>query len=134
MSLFERTKKWLRSSSTQMQTSAEAPRDAGLDLEQAYRAYGDGARFVDVRRADEWTQGHIAGAVHRPVDEIEADPRLTARPDEPIVTYCAAGARAERAAAALAANGYVAVRALRGGYQDWQDAGYPVELPQESTD
>ena len=50
-----------------------------------------------------------------------------------MVTYCAAGARAARAAAALAANGYSDVSALQGGYGDWAAAGYPVESADQET-
>ena len=101
-----------------------------VSLAGAYRAYRAGARFVDVRQTFEWRDGHIAGSVHRPVDELVSDPRLTVTADALIVTYCAAGARAARAAAALRANGYARVRALAVGYGDWRRAGYPVERPE----
>ena len=65
-----------------------------------------------------------------PRDDHSAGPagRRVTR-DTPVVTYCAAGARAARAASALAANGYTDVQALQSGYADWAAAGYPVERP-----
>ena len=65
---------------------------------RAHACVRAGARFVDVRQTFEWRDGHIAGSVHRPVDELVSDPRLTVTADALIVTYCAAGARAARAA------------------------------------
>ena len=111
-------------------TAEKRPTPVGvIALEQAYAAYQDGARFIDVREPDEWANGHIAGAVHHPVGGLEQQAEITVTRDTPVVTYCAAGARAARAASALAANGYTDVQALQSGYADWAAAGYPVERP-----
>jgi rhodanese-related sulfurtransferase len=104
-----------------------------IDLKAAYAAYRDGSRFVDVREPSEWAGGHIAGAVHHPVGALEQNPALAVARDSPVVTYCAAGARAARAASALAAAGYTDVAALQAGYDDWAAAGFPVERPQASA-
>ena len=62
---------------------------AGLevDAQRADELRREGARVVDVRRDDEWAEGHIEGAEHLPLDQ------LAARADElgegPIVFYCA---------------------------------------------
>lgn len=100
-----------------------------VDLGSAFDAYQAGARFIDVREPNEWAEGHIAGAVHHPVDALETHPEVSVARDTPVVTYCAAGLRAARGAAALAANGYSNVKALQSGYADWHAAGYPVEHP-----
>ncbi|MES1940853.1 Rhodanese domain-containing protein [Salinisphaera sp. T5B8] len=104
-----------------------------IDLEGAFEAHQAGARFIDVREPGEWAQGHIAGAVHHPIDGLEAQPQISVARDTPVVTYCAAGIRAARGAAALAASGYSDVKALDAGYGDWQAAGYPVEHPDNET-
>jgi uncharacterized protein involved in oxidation of intracellular sulfur len=72
---------------------------------RARRAAGEAIVVVDVRSAEEFAAGHIDGAIHLPVAEIEADPtRLPL--DRPIVTACGkGGGRSEGAAAALAAAG-----------------------------
>ena len=58
---------------------------------------------MDVRRDDEWAEGHIEGAEHLPLDQ------LAARADElgegPILFYCAVGERSLMAAQALAGAG-----------------------------
>lgn len=140
MSIFSRISGWLSGRKVH-EPSDRTPPDARnaddevpvavIDVEQAYAAYRDGARFIDVREPSEWDQGHVAGAVHRPVADVEADPQLSVAKNTPVVTYCAAGARAARAAAALAAHGYENVHALQTGYADWQRAGYPIEVPEQ---
>ena len=67
----------------------------------------------------EFAAGHIEGAIHIPVADIEADPtRLPL--DRPIVTACGkGGGRSEGAAAALAAAGALDVGFLEGGTLGW---------------
>lgn len=98
-----------------------------IDYEQARQAQQNGAQMIDVRERDEWDAGHIAGALFYPVTRISSDPEVDVDPNTPIVTYCKAGGRAERAAEVLRAAGYRDVRAMSGGFADWQAAGYPTE-------
>ena len=86
---------------------------------RARRAAGEAIVVVDVRSAEEFAAGHIDGAIHLPVAEIEANPtRLPL--DRPIVTACGkGGGRSEGAAAALAAAGARDVGFLEGGTLGW---------------
>ncbi|CAN5625692.1 MBL fold metallo-hydrolase [soil metagenome] len=54
---------------------------------------------LDVRRDDEWCDGHIAGAVHVPLPEL--DDRLEELPGEQLWVHCASGFRAAIAASLL---------------------------------
>jgi glyoxylase-like metal-dependent hydrolase (beta-lactamase superfamily II) len=58
---------------------------------------------LDVRRHDEWRDGHIAGAVHVPLPELED--RLDELPAERLWVHCASGFRAAIAASILARAG-----------------------------
>ncbi len=83
---------------------------------------------VDVRSADEYAAGHVPGALHIPLSELEL--RLGELPaDTPIVTYCMmqhrGQSRGERAAELLRARGYDAW-ALDGGLPAWQQADASV--------
>lgn len=98
-----------------------------IDPDEAREAQKNGARLIDVRERDEWDAGHVEGALFYPVPRISSDPDIDVDPNTPIVTYCKAGARAERAAEVLRAAGYTDVCAMRGGFDDWRDAGYPTE-------
>ncbi|KEZ76618.1 rhodanese-like domain-containing protein [Salinisphaera hydrothermalis] len=98
-----------------------------IDHHEAREAQENGAALIDVRERDEWEAGHVAGALFYPVTRISSDPDVDVDPTTPIVTYCKAGGRAQRAAEVLEAAGYANVRAMRGGFEDWRAAGYPTE-------
>ena len=84
---------------------------------------------LDVRPADEFRAGHIAGALSVPLRELRARIRELPRRKE-IVAYCRGPycVLAIQAVAALREAGLKAGR-LREGYPDWRAAGLPVESP-----
>jgi rhodanese-related sulfurtransferase len=83
-----------------------------------------GARVVDVRRGDEWSAGHIAGAEHVPLDQLSA--RAEELAGDPVLFYCAGGERARMAAEAFSASGREAA-SVAGGFDAWRAAGRPIE-------
>ena len=89
--------------------------------------------LVDVREADEFTAGHVPGAVHISRGLLEfkfsANPALQAR-DLNILVYCKTSGRAALAAAALQDMGYLNVRSISGGFDSWAAAGKPVAKPE----
>jgi rhodanese-related sulfurtransferase len=100
-----------------------------LDAEQAIR---EADVLVDVREADEFAAGHLAGALHISRGMLEfkfsANPALQAR-DLNIVLYCKTSGRAALAAAALHDMGYLQVRSITGGFDAWVASGKPVAKP-----
>lgn len=91
----------------------------------AMKLYKQGkAVFIDVRSNQQFSQGHIRGALSIPGSEIikrfaEVPPQKT------VITYCACSAEQSsgRAAANLIAHGVKNVWALKGGWQDWKTQG-----------
>jgi rhodanese-related sulfurtransferase len=83
---------------------------------------GAGATLVDVRRDDEWAAGHIPGAVHIPLPELQA---RAGELEDPVVFYCKVGDRSGMAAEAFRASGRDAA-SLTGGIDRWQADGRPV--------
>ncbi|MFP5358219.1 MAG: rhodanese-like domain-containing protein [Gammaproteobacteria bacterium] len=77
------------------------------------------ALLLDVRSQHEWRRGHARGAQWLPWLQVRqrAAGQLTDL-DQPIVTYCTLGPRAQVAARRLRELGYRRVVALRGGYRD----------------
>lgn len=76
------------------------------------------AVVIDVRTADEYSSGHLDGAINLPVQELparmsEVDKLVAGDRSRPIVVYCAAGSRAAKAKAELEAAGYA--RVINGG-------------------
>jgi hydroxyacylglutathione hydrolase len=103
---------------------AQIPQIASPDL--AASLANGGVNLIDVRNANEWAAGHIAGATHIPLgrlaDRLDEVPR-----DKPIVLQCAGGARSMIGASVLRAHGFDRVINLTGGYGAWNKAGLPVE-------
>ncbi len=86
----------------------------------------NGPRVIDVRGRTEWNEGHLAGATHIYLGDLEARiPEL--RRDQPIVVHCATGTRSSIAASLLQARGFRDVSNLTGGIHAWRKAGLPVE-------
>lgn len=69
------------------QTEAEVPR---VSVEEAKAALESGeAVIVDVRGAGAYQAGHIPGAIHIPLGEIETNPTgLDLDKEQWIITYC----------------------------------------------
>jgi rhodanese-related sulfurtransferase len=86
-----------------------------------------GAMVLDVRPAQEFAAGRIAGARSIPVDELRA--RIKEVPKKRlVVAYCRGPycVFADNAVEILRAMGYRAVR-LDGGFPEWRIQGLPVE-------
>jgi len=89
----------------------------------------DAPLVLDVRDAEEYAEGHLAGALNYLLEDL-----ITAQPSLPtdrlIVTYCnmhtPGYSRGERAAEELGARGYRAVT-LEGGYPAWAESDHPTE-------
>ncbi|RRQ20782.1 ArsR/SmtB family transcription factor [Thiohalobacter thiocyanaticus] len=82
---------------------------------------------LDVRPEEEYTAGHLPGAVNIPLAELEE--RLAALPPErEVIAYCRGPycVLSFDAVAELRRRGYRA-RRLEEGYPEWRSAGLPVE-------
>jgi phage shock protein E len=87
------------------------------------------ALVIDVRSLEEYTDGHLVGAQHIPVED-EALWAQRIQPldrDRPTVVYCRSGRRSEIAAQLLVDAGFTQVYDL-GGVESWD----PEELSIES--
>jgi rhodanese-related sulfurtransferase len=84
--------------------------------------------LLDVREAAEITNdGFIAGAINIPVREVLANLDKLPAQDQPIVIYCASGARGAMIMASLQMLGYTDVKNLAGGLGGWKKAELSVE-------
>lgn len=79
----------------------------------------DGHVIVDVRREDEYTAGHIPGAILIPNERIGSDkPQELPDLNQIILVYCRSGNRSRQASQKLADMGYENVYEF-GGIMDW---------------
>ena len=108
----------------------ERPKWLEVDELASLLKEGPGIALVDVRGADEFTGplGHIADAANLPVGELPK--RLTeinALKDKPVILVCRTDKRSATAAALLCDAGFRGVGVLRGGMDQWNQEGLPVD-------
>lgn len=93
------------------------------------RAQSGAVTVLDVRPREEYSLGHVPGAVCVPLEELES--RLAELdPSQQIVAYCRGPwcVLSFEAVARLRALGFDA-RRLEAGYPEWRAAGMPVAQP-----
>ena len=85
--------------------------------------------LLDVRSAEDYGQGHIKGAKSLPFDEIEAKASGMLKSSDNIVVYCGSYVcmASTNAYKALSKLGYTNVHDYKGGIEEWNAAGFPVE-------
>ncbi len=89
------------------------------DEAKVMMAADDGHVIVDVRRQDEYNEGHIPGAVCIPNESIGSEmPEELPDPDQVILVYCRSGNRSRQASEKLAAMGYTRIYEF-GGIISW---------------
>ncbi len=83
-------------------------------------------QILDVRSPREWKGGHVPGAQHFFLPELQRRARELDKSKSTVV-YCASGYRASIAASILKQEGFADVHNVPGSWHAWKQAGYPVE-------
>ncbi len=85
------------------------------------------AQVWDVRDAKSFAEGHIAGAVNKPIEHLDAAVLANIPEGEPVYVLCGGGTKAGRAIALLESidpsREYVE---LKGGTRGARAAGFPI--------
>jgi phage shock protein E len=101
----------------QRQATQGKPTD--VDTAAAKQLIAGGATVIDVRTADEFTDGHLPTARNIPLDEVGARlaeiEQAAGGKDRPVVVYCGMGGRSSQAKQQLEAAGFANV-VNGGGY------------------
>ncbi|VAX11688.1 DedA family protein, putative [hydrothermal vent metagenome] len=109
----------LRSKPMIMITELKQRLDAGEDI-----------LLLDVRTAEDYVgeQGHIAGSLLLPVEELEQRiHELDDYLEKPVITICRTDRKSAKAAQILARKGFADVHVAKMGMTDWNKKAYPVE-------
>lgn len=86
------------------------------------------AVIIDVREEEEWDAGHIAGAVHIPLNQLDARlSELQPYKDTTIITQCRSGKRSLQALELLKSAGFSKVSSMDGGIVAWSKDGLATQ-------
>jgi rhodanese-related sulfurtransferase len=114
-----------------------SPLNYRIGLEKAKAAFFD-SRFIwlDARSEEEYKDGHIAGAESFPVPSPLSRKKeffLRVPKDQFIITYCVRKScpAAKSLAMELRYRGYKNCFVYTGGWEEWKEAGMPVDAAEE---
>lgn len=95
-------------------------------------AWGDRSLvLLDVRTPEEFSEGHLPGAINIPHTEIAARlAELEKSKGQDIVVYCRSGNRSEQALGVLRKAGFERLFHLKGDYLGWSGEKRPVSVAQ----
>ena len=109
------------------ESRARATSHAAISSQDLIRLMNQGALVLDIRKSDEFAQGHVNGARHLPSDQIlTAGDNFKRFKDKPVVVYCASGSLAAAAVRQLNAQGFTKAFTLRGGFAGWRSENLPI--------
>ncbi|MGL5892977.1 MAG: thioredoxin domain-containing protein, partial [Bacteroidia bacterium] len=94
----------------------------------------DNEQLIDVRTPQEFAGGHIEGAMN--IDWNGNAFESMAAPldkNKPVFIYCKVGGRSAKAAASLRSMGFTQVTELKGGFDAWNSANFPVSASTATT-
>ena len=87
----------------------------------------ENASVVDLRKQDEFNNGHIINSINIPHADIEGSlKKLEKYKKSPLVVYCQSGAESQRVSRLLKQSGFENVSFLKGGMLTWQNANLPI--------
>jgi len=86
----------------------------------------DEVRIIDVREAEEFSEGHVPNAVNVPLGAFIRDLKRKGEElvpkDKEVVVYCGSGVRGGIAASFVQEKGWENVKNLTGGYAAWTES------------
>lgn len=85
------------------------------------------AVVIDLRSADDFTNGHLPSSRNLPFSELEAKiGQFVKNRSNPVLLVCQTGQQSSKAAGIVKNAGFAEVHVLDGGVNAWQQAGMPV--------
>ena len=97
-----------------------------IEASQLAEKIAAGFKVVDVREVDEYTDGHIPGAIHVPLQTVP-DNLESFRSDQDVFVVCQVGGRSGKACQFLIDQGVTNVVNVAGGTSGWMLLGNDVD-------
>lgn len=115
------------------QSCSQNPNES-MDINQAKQLIesGNNIQLVDVRSPEEFSSGHLKGAVNMDIsgDAFESNCKSLDK-NNPVYVYCLSGGRSASAAKYLRKQGYKTIELP--GIMRWRAENYPLERTQENV-
>ena len=87
----------------------------------------ENAIVIDVREANEYSEGHIVDAINIPFASFESrSDELNKHKDKPLIVACKMGQHSGSAGTILRKKGFTNVLRLTGGMAEWRGQNLPV--------
>jgi rhodanese-related sulfurtransferase len=100
---------------------------ASISSQDLIRLMNQGALVLDIRKSEEFAQGHVNGAKHLSSDQIlTAGESFKRFKEKPVIVYCDSGSLAAAAVRQLNEQGFTKAFALRGGLASWRAENLPI--------
>ena len=101
---------------------------SNVSVGDAVRLINRGALIIDVRKPEEFREGHIVNAKNIDFDELEQkQSSLTKHKKKVLLTICDNGSNSSKAASLLRKLGFEQSFSIRGGLTGWRSDNMPVE-------
>ena len=84
------------------------------------------AAIVDIRTAEQFRKGHIAGATNLPESQLKSGVPAALDRQKPVIVVCDAGNKASVTARTLKKAGFGEVYYMQGGLNAWTGANLPL--------
>ncbi|NMM27022.1 MAG: rhodanese-like domain-containing protein [Glaciimonas sp.] len=98
-----------------------------VDVKQGAALQSRGALLIDVREANEYTEGHVPGSTLIPLGQLQQRlPEIAGYKNQPVAVICRSGSRSAKAVKLLEQAGFSAAVNVEGGMNAWRKAGLPV--------
>jgi rhodanese-related sulfurtransferase len=107
-----------------------APFVKNVKVEEADKLLHENKKIIilDVRKPDEFAEGHIAGAKNLSFYSADFEKQLSALDkSQTYLVHCAAGGRSAKTRDLMTKLQFQAIYHLDGGLNAWKEAGKPVE-------
>jgi rhodanese-related sulfurtransferase len=106
---------------------ARSESQVSVTPQQLIRLMNQGALVLDLRPAEQFQSGHLAGARQMSGEQIlAAADTLKRHKERPVVVYDDSGSASASAARQLAAQGFTQAFTLRGGLAAWRADNLPL--------
>ena len=97
------------------------------DVNEAYINHPESILIIDTRQKEEFTKGHVPGAINIPVSDLEKRNREVSMRKK-IYVYGTEKFSSFTAGVMFYDLGFFNVETINGGFTAWEEYGYPIEI------